>query len=143
MLIRSWKFEDSKQVEVIEADCFKVPWTTQMLSSFSLNKGFVGYVAEKGDRILGYIIMQQVLDEAEIARIGVRIEERRNGIASKLLNVALKEMEKREVKKIFLEVRRSNLAAQSMYEKFGFSYIAVRKLYYDGKEDALIMSKKL
>jgi ribosomal-protein-alanine N-acetyltransferase len=44
-------------------------------------------------------------------------------------------------KKIFLEVRVSNLKAINFYEKFGFSKDAIRNNYYtDNSEDALLMS---
>jgi len=39
-----------------------------------------------------------------------------------------------------LEVRASNLAAQKLYEKYGFRRAGVRRRYYsDNNEDALIM----
>jgi len=40
-----------------------------------------------------------------------------------------------------LEVRRSNKAAQELYEKFGFNVIVSRKRYYKNPvEDALVMA---
>lgn len=47
---------------------------------------------------------------------------------------------KKMIKYITLEVRESNIAAISLYDKFGFSTIGTRKKYYqDNNEDALIM----
>ena len=49
-------------------------------------------------------------------------------------------------KKIFLEVRVSNNHAIELYNKTGFKKVSIRKNYYrlpDGKEDALVMSKRL
>ena len=49
-------------------------------------------------------------------------------------------------KKVFLEVRVSNVAATNLYLDFGFKQIGIRKDYYglpEGKEDALLMSKSL
>ena len=46
----------------------------------------------------------------------------------------------RGAKTLSLEVRVTNLPAQSMYGKFGFSVVGVRKGYYiETKEDALVM----
>jgi ribosomal-protein-alanine N-acetyltransferase len=40
-----------------------------------------------------------------------------------------------------LEVRASNLVAQSLYNKYGFTQMGVRRGYYlDNREDAFIMS---
>jgi ribosomal-protein-alanine N-acetyltransferase len=49
-------------------------------------------------------------------------------------------------KKIFLEVRVSNSPAIELYNKTGFKRVSIRKNYYrlpDGREDALVMSKRL
>jgi ribosomal-protein-alanine N-acetyltransferase len=52
--------------------------------------------------------------------------------------------EKMNLELLTLEVRRSNIAAQRLYEKYGFEVLGARKAYYsDNREDALIMTKKL
>jgi ribosomal-protein-alanine N-acetyltransferase len=48
------------------------------------------------------------------------------------------------VTRVMLEVRKSNLAAQKLYEAFGFSTTGVRKGYYsDDGEDALAMTMEI
>jgi ribosomal-protein-alanine N-acetyltransferase len=47
------------------------------------------------------------------------------------------------VRRVFLEVRQSNQAAQTMYLKFGFVVDGSRPHYYvDNNEDALLMTLK-
>ena len=42
---------------------------------------------------------------------------------------------------VTLEVRASNTAAQSLYSKYGFTQVGVRRGYYtDNREDAVLMS---
>ena len=43
-------------------------------------------------------------------------------------------------KLVTLEVRRGNIAAQQLYRKFRFEIVGERKRYYQGKEDALLMT---
>ena len=40
-----------------------------------------------------------------------------------------------------LEVRASNSAAQTLYRDFGFEVVGGRKRYYQGREDAIIMTR--
>ena len=44
---------------------------------------------------------------------------------------------------ISLEVNEKNLIAINLYKKFGFKKIGSRKKYYNGIDDAIIMSKVL
>ena len=54
----------------------------------------------------------------------------------------MKECAARELKKLFLEVRESNLPAISLYEKYGFIKISQRKKYYKDGENADVMLKR-
>ena len=50
---------------------------------------------------------------------------------------------KLNIKVITLEVNECNLSAIKLYNKFNFNKVGVRKKYYDGKDTAIIMNKKL
>jgi [ribosomal protein S18]-alanine N-acetyltransferase len=59
------------------------------------------------------------------------------------LNELLQKERERHVKRVFLEVRTSNVAAIAFYRLAGFSLIGVRRGYYqnaNGSEDALVMA---
>lgn len=98
-------------------------------------------VAILNDTIVGYIGMSYVLDTADIISIVVKKDCTNKGIASLLLNKIIEFCYKKKIKNIFLEVRKSNIIAQSLYNKFGFVKISERKKYYDNIEDAYIFNK--
>jgi ribosomal-protein-alanine N-acetyltransferase len=71
----------------------------------------------------------------------VHPEYRRRGIARRLLAETLIAMSEKGARSATLEVRRSNLAAQDLYRKFGFKVVGLRPRYYrDNNEDALLMT---
>lgn len=141
MIIRKWLFEDNLQVSKLEKQTFDDFWSQQIIADTFLLDNFIGFVAEENGKIIGYLSTTYCLDEGEIDRIAVSNNYKRKGIATSLLNALFLECKKKNINKIFLEVRRSNEVAQALYEKNGFTYVGVRPLYYKGEEDALIMSK--
>ena len=69
---------------------------------------------------------------------------RRKGIGSKILLTSIDYCKREGIKTVLLEVRRSNKAAQELYEKYGFNVIVVRPRYYKNPvEDALVMALEL
>ncbi|MEG0255882.1 MAG: ribosomal protein S18-alanine N-acetyltransferase [Vagococcus sp.] len=115
------------------------PWNKeQFLASFSAKNQQVFLTIEQKE-VVSFIVISTVLDEAEIELIAVDNWFKRRGYGKSLLNEVLCELEKNEVKDIFLEVRESNLAAQKFYRFFGFQEIGRRKNYYQHpKEDGLM-----
>ena len=84
--------------------------------------------------------MWKIIDEAHITNLAVHPDFRRKGVAKVLLINALKECYEEKIKFLTLEVRASNIKAFTLYEKFGFKSLGIRKKYYqDNNEDALIM----
>jgi len=94
------------------------------------------YIAIKDSKIVGFIGIQPIQDEAHILHMAVHPDFRRRGIAKKMMEFALSF----PAKKWFLEVRAGNHSAQKLYESYGFKVISRRNKYYqDNDEDALIM----
>ena len=143
MIYRKWKFEDNIRIAEIEKDCFPDPWSNQMLADAFLSGNFSGLVAEENGEIAGFIAVKYCLDEGEINIVAVKEKYRRKGVASALMKKEEDLLKKTGVEKLYLEVRESNAAAQSLYEKLGYKYSGTRKNYYGGTENALIMSKVL
>ncbi len=143
MTIRKWLYADNASVFKIEKESFSDAWTKEMISDTFIQDNFIGFVAEEGDKVIGYIALTYCLDEAEINIIAVTREFRRKGVASALLNKAYETLLSTGIDKIFLEVRKSNKSAQNLYKKQGFTVIGVRPKYYKGVEDALLMRKDL
>ena len=99
-------------------------------------------VATLNNTLIGYIGLSYVLDTADIISIVVKKDYTKKGIASLLLSEIISFCYKKEIKDIFLEVRKSNTPAQALYNKFGFFKISERKKYYNNIEDAYIFEKK-
>ena len=95
-------------------------------------------------RIAGYIVARESAGELHINNVAVREQYRRRGIGSALLTRIMEAARRLKVQVAFLEVRSGNLAAQALYERFGFKAIARRPDYYsDPREDAVVMSLTL
>ncbi len=107
-----------------------------------LNNNLAYYycVKDENKKILAYIGLWQIIDEAHITTLAVHPDYRRKQLAQVLLIQAIKDCYKNMVKYITLEVRESNLPAILLYEKFLFESIGMRKNYYqDNGENAIIM----
>lgn len=101
-------------------------------------------VAEKEKNVIGYILFNQILDEAEIYKIVVSKDFRKKQIAFKIMEFFQDELKKNDVKKIFLEVRKNNILAINLYKKCGF--IEIREIvdYYNNpKENGIMMLKEV
>ena len=93
-------------------------------------------------RCMGFAVVRQVGDDGELLQIAVDKSARRSGIGSLLMEAVLDYAAKNAMHSIFLEVRSSNVAAITLYEKNGFEPVRTRKDYYDNPvEDALVMRK--
>ena len=91
--------------------------------------------------ILGLVGLWFTMREAHITTIAVRELMRGRGIGELLLIGSLELALSRQCDEVTLEVRASNHVAQSLYFKYGFLQVGVRKGYYtDNREDAFIMS---
>ena len=90
-----------------------------------------------------FAIWQIASDECELLSIAVNAAERGKGYAKALMEHSHKEFAKQGVKKNFLEVRENNVAAISLYKKFGYEKIAERKKYYADGECAIVMTTSL
>lgn len=129
----------------VENLSFKIPWSRQSLEDEIIhNESAIYFCALADGRAVGYAGMWQVLDEGHITNVAVHPEYRQSGVGSELMEALLSEAAGRGITALTLEVRRSNLSAQSLYRKYGFEEGGSRKGYYaDNREDAVIMWKRL
>jgi len=103
--------------------------------------GLVTLVIQENGAMAGFLVGREVThDEWEIENLAVAGAARRRGLGSRLLNEFLNLARSRGGKDIFLEVRASNHAARTLYQKWAFVEAGIRKSYYqDPLEDALIL----
>jgi ribosomal-protein-alanine N-acetyltransferase len=135
---------DLDAVMAIEKASFAYPWSPR----FFLQELQVEYarslVAEVNGRIVGYILFWLLVDGIDIHNLAVHSEFRRRGIGRLLIEQVVLETRRRRSTRVTLEVRRSNLGAQKLYESMGFVTTGIRKGYYsDNGEDALAMTLTL
>lgn len=141
------KKEDIDLVLKIEQASFSMPWSRNLfLSEFRspLISTLMVALAEndKGSRkVIGYIVFWLAADELHILNLATAPEQRRQGVAKKLVFAALKRAYQKGAKRAFLEVRSSNASAQKLYSNLGFTGTSVRRGYYDAPvEDAVLMT---
>ena len=92
------------------------------------------------NKCIGYIGFWKIIDEAHITNLSIHPNFQNKKMAQNLLLNMIDECYKEKIKYITLEVRVSNEKAISLYEKFGFKSLGIRKNYYqDNNESALIM----
>ena len=139
-----FKAEDSHEIAELEQLCFSSPWSEQeLLDSASLKYSdyFTAYVDGK---LAGYAGMYSVCEIGMVNNIAVFPEYRRQGVASALIEALSDAGRKRGLSSLCLEVRASNTAALSLYEKNGFVRVGTRRGYYTApKEDAVLLDKDL
>ena len=142
IIIKPMEKTDVDKVIAIEAKAYgEHHWSKESFMNELANELARYYSAfnENGE-LVGYAGCWQILEEVHITNIAVSPDFRRNKIGEKLLKNIIDDCYKNKAKYITLEVRVSNVPAISLYEKFGFKSLGVRKGYYqNNNEDALIM----
>ena len=131
------------QVAELEKICFHDPWSENSIASELNNPLACWLVAVENDQVVGYVGSQTVIDTTDMMNIAVHPDFRRKGIAQMLVERLVDALKARQSLSLMLEVRASNVGAQSLYEKMGFQQVGLRKNYYrNPKEDALILRKE-
>jgi ribosomal-protein-alanine N-acetyltransferase len=146
---------DLDAVLEIENVAFTNPWTREMYrreldhsrASFIYLLRVTGpsasEVAGGGGVVAGFCSFWLIFDELHINNLAVRPEFRRQGMASALLEHAIKTAAAQGGRRATLEVRRSNGPALRIYGRLGFEVAGVRRNYYENPaEDALILWRR-
>jgi ribosomal-protein-alanine N-acetyltransferase len=138
MQVRRLVYSDLPAVLSIERRAFETPWSLAMfVLELSKPSGICLAIAD-GDTLAGYLVCSRYAEVWHLMNIAVTPEQRRRGIARRLLERLLDEAGPNA--RYTLEVRTSNHGAIAMYEKLGFRRAGHRRRYYhDNGEDALIM----
>ena len=147
---------DIAEVKQIETESGLSPWSIQDYSSELLRSDSLLYVFKENNQTLGFILARLIIkfhkhsqfldgieneNEIEIYNIAVRKDSRQRKIGSKLLAQVLNDAAQENVKKLHLEVRKTNSKAQDFYLKNGFKIVGERKNFYTNPtEDAILMS---
>lgn len=138
--IRAAQNSDCPALAALDARCNPHPWPLQHFQAALQSPHNTVLLAEQNGVLRGFIVWQQVADEAELHLIATTPEYRRQGTAAALMQHMFQAASNSGAAKIFLEVRAGNSAAQQLYLRHGFVQTALRPRYY-GSEDAVLMEK--
>ena len=130
VVFREMRKADIGRVHEIECACFRTPWSKLSLMGELRNDIAVYLVAECGGIIVGYGGMWVLYDEAHVTNIAVMAPYRRAGIARSLMLHLMERAIARGAASMTLEVRESNLPAQTLYGQLNFVQNGFRPRYY-------------
>ena len=137
--------KDIDRVLAIEEESNPVPWTIKNFKD-CIEKGYYSLVLKEDNKVIGFAILSVSTEESHLLNIGLTSLKRGRGLGRELLEKMIMAAEVMGSKKIFLEVRISNVIAIDLYKASGFKEVGLRKKYYrlkEGREDAILMSKSL
>jgi ribosomal-protein-alanine N-acetyltransferase len=138
--IRSAQLADVPGLVEVERACFADPWSARALGEAVQSETSLAFLAECGGSIQGFVLARRSGPEAEILDLAVLPNARRQGIARELLRAVRSAVLDAGVSEIYLEVRESNRAAISLYEREGYRPVGVRHRYYrNPPENALVL----
>ena len=142
VVVEPMALDDVAQVHEIERLSFRTPWPAYAFEQELKGNRLARYlVARAGERVVGFAGIWTMVDDAHITTFGVHPEWRRQGIGRQLLLNLAELSVAIGARRMTLEVRASNLAAQALYRSFDFDVVGRRAGYYtDDGEDALIMT---
>lgn len=133
------------KITEIEALCFSTPWSRKSFADSMANNNVISlFTATLNNEVVGYICMFHLFEEGELLNIAVSPDFRKRGIAQQLINKMFEIFKQKNVTRITLEVRESNVNAKNLYLKNGFKPIGIRKNYYTlPLENGIVMEKHL
>ncbi|MEA5013680.1 MAG: ribosomal protein S18-alanine N-acetyltransferase [Candidatus Limiplasma sp.] len=139
--IRRMTAGDVDQVHALEAATFSTPWSREsFLDEMEKNQCARYLVAEREGKILAYAGAWMIFEEGHITNVAVAADQRGRGLGKAITRALMQYAANLGVQYMTLEVRKSNLVAQGLYQSLGFAALGVRKRYYeDNGEDALLM----
>jgi ribosomal-protein-alanine N-acetyltransferase len=142
-----WKMEMEDLGQVLSIEAFSpTPWSERMFSEelrnpltqcFTLKDGNLS-----GNPMIGFICFRNIDNESELLKIAVHPQHRGSGIGRKLMQFYVDFCEQIKIASFYLEVNTSNAAAIRLYQSFSFRPAGVRKKFYQGKFDALLMVRE-
>lgn len=135
---------DLEALLAIEEDLFQSEaWSKDVFESeFALlGVSRIYKVLENEGEIVGYFGLAIIDGVVDITTIAVTSQHQRQGLGAMMMNEILEISKQHGAHKIMLEVKPENLAAITLYQKFGFAVIGLRRNYYGPSKDALTMQR--
>lgn len=148
--IEKMTLDDLENIKNILESEFDNFWNYNILKQELLNESSYLFVAkqkslklENIDTIIGFAGVQFILDESNITNIVIKKDFRNQGVGYLLLNELIDFSKQNNMSSITLEVNENNLYAIKLYNKFNFNITGLRKNYYNGTDNAIIMTLQI
>lgn len=145
IVVRAATIRDLKAIWSIEELSYSSPWPKETFFvdiTFNADARYCVALVER--RIAGFIGGWFKDGQLHIVNVATHPSFRRQGVAVRLVRFMIELASDLKMRSAFLEVRRSNSAAQRLYENLGFSVTGIKPMYYpDNLEDGLTMTKVL
>lgn len=146
--VRRLGADHSEAAASVHAACFNYPWPTDDLEALlTARSTYADGAFGRGGDLQGFILSRVAADEAEILTVAVLPRKRGLGIANRLMQANLPQLQSAGARSWFLEVEAQNTPALALYKRWGFEQVGERKSYYrkaDGDAaTALILRRSL
>jgi len=134
----------------VEQSAYEHPWSAGNFLD-SIRAGYQAQLLTGGvppsQELIGYFVAMQGVDEVHLLNITVAPAHQRQGWAHVMLDAVALWARTRAAQWVWLEVRPSNVRARTVYARYGFREVGLRKKYYPAtggaREDAVVMSLAL
>ncbi len=130
VIIRDAEISFALKISEIEKECFSAPWSKKQIEDEIIKDNVIFITALIDNNVVGYVSGQMIIDEFYISNIAVTAEHRNSGIGKLLISSLIDKLKNSDCSFATLEVRQSNFAAISLYEKLGFKNLGIRKNFY-------------
>ncbi|WP_457569328.1 ribosomal protein S18-alanine N-acetyltransferase [Desulfurobacterium sp.] len=139
--IRKWQIKDLEEVEKLLR---QIPTYTGNVKKDFFSQLYRGKVALTDGKIVGFVLYWILEDEVEIHTVIVDKNYRKRSIGTALMASVIDELASlQKPLAVFLEVSEKNIPALTLYQRFGFKKVAVRKNYYKNGDNALVLMLKI
>lgn len=144
-MIRPAQAADIDALAGLDAEVFGAEaWSRRAFADALASPSTAVLLVHDGDGLVGYVALVIAGDQADLASLAVVPARQRCGWGSRLLDAAMARAWEEGAREMFLEVRTSNAAAQTLYRSRGFCGQGVRRDYYrHPREDAVCMRARL
>jgi len=146
LTIKKMETNDLDEVLNMEASSSLTPWSKNLFAEEMKNPFAYCFIIQmKGTskhQVMGFICFRNIEDESELLNICVHPQYRQMGIGKKLMLFYIGFCRKMKIKTFYLEVNALNQSAVHLYRHFSYQSLGMRRKFYQGKFDALLMTKK-
>jgi [ribosomal protein S18]-alanine N-acetyltransferase len=147
VIIQKMDMQDLDEVVSLESSYSGAPWSKGMFVEEIRNPFACCFVMKREDRsrprVIGFICFRNVAEESELLNICVHSDHRQLGAGKRLMEFYVDFSRRSGITTFHLEVHSSNHSAIRLYRKFSYEASGMRKKFYQGRFDAVLMTKRV